>query len=131
MIHNKHFTLEEARALLPDVQSKVMRMVNLKQEIDALGYDLYRHHYFSNKSPNGEQYHVKELAIVDIIEELENSGILIKGLDNGLIDFPSIRPNGEEVYLCWLLEEDDITYWHPIQEGFMGRRHIDLFNKAD
>ncbi|MBM2840365.1 MAG: hypothetical protein HW412_893, partial [Bacteroidetes bacterium] len=56
---------------------------------------------------------------------LDARGIVVKGIDEGLIDFPHIRPNGEEVYLCWKLGEDDILSWHRIEDGFTGRKSID------
>ena len=54
-------------------------------------------------------------------------GIEIKGLEIGLIDFPALRENGDEVLLCWKLDEEDIEFWHPIDEGYKGRKHIDDF----
>jgi hypothetical protein len=52
------------------------------------------------------------------------SGCVIKDLDVGLLDFPSIIDN-EEVYLCWKLGEDRIRYYHRQDEGFSGRKPID------
>jgi hypothetical protein len=125
MMHSKHFTLEEAQELLSEVKEKVQKMADLKQKTDRLGYNVYRHHFFSGKPANGEKYHPKELEIIRIIEDLQAVGIQVKGIENGLIDFPSIRANEEEVYLCWCLDEDNILYWHRIPDGFQGRRPID------
>ncbi|CUT08778.1 Uncharacterized conserved protein (DUF2203), partial [Candidatus Kryptonium thompsonii] len=52
-------------------------------------------------------------------------GVLVKGIEQGLIDFPHIRQNGQEVYLCWMYGESSINYWHTISEGFMGRKPIE------
>ena len=49
---------------------------------------------------------------------------MVKDLDVGLVDFPTLF-RGEEVYLCWRMDEDDIDYWHGVHEGFAGRRPID------
>jgi hypothetical protein len=51
-------------------------------------------------------------------------GVLIKDLEVGLVDFPTLF-RGEEVYLCWRMDEADIDHWHGIHEGFAGRRPID------
>jgi hypothetical protein len=51
-------------------------------------------------------------------------GVVVKGIDQGLIDFPTLRANGEEVYLCHQAGEDRIRWWHPIDLGFAGRRPI-------
>jgi hypothetical protein len=57
------------------------------------------------------------------IEQLENTGVIIKSLDEGLLDFPSMRFN-EEVWLCWRDGEPEIRFWHSKQEGFMGRKPL-------
>jgi hypothetical protein len=55
--------------------------------------------------------------------EIQTLGAIVKDLELGLIDFPSLR-DGEEVLLCWRLGEDEIHFWHPVDEGFSGRRPI-------
>src|SRR5579872_413960 len=58
------------------------------------------------------------------VEEVEGFGCVIKDLDIGLIDFPTLL-RGVEVYLCWKLGESKIAFWHGIDEGFRGRKAID------
>ena len=58
------------------------------------------------------------------IESIHESGCVIKDLDIGLLDFPTLF-RGEEVYLCWKLGEPKITHWHGLEEGFAGRKPID------
>lgn len=124
-LHTTHFTLEQARTVLSEVAVLVEEMVSLKQKLDEQGYDLYRHQYFGGAGPNGEKFFPEELErIVLIARNIEERGVLIKGIDEGLIDFPHIRSNGEEVYLCWKVGESDIHFWHPIPHGFAGRRSI-------
>ena len=62
-----------------------------------------------------------------VIKEIYDLGIEVKGVEQGLVDFPAIRENGEEVYLCWKMDEDRIEFWHRIADGIMGRQHIDDF----
>ncbi len=57
------------------------------------------------------------------VEQLENTGIIIKSIDEGLLDFPSMRFD-EEVWLCWRDGEPEIKFWHSKQEGFMGRKPL-------
>jgi hypothetical protein len=59
-----------------------------------------------------------------LLERIEETGCVVKDLDNGLIDFPA-QLNGEEVYWCWRLGEDHIRFWHRQDEGFAGRKPID------
>ena len=127
MEHSKHFTLEEANDLLADIKDVIKKIVVLKNEVDELGLNIYRHHLFTKQEPNGVKYHPKELELIQLIKEIADKGVLLKGLDNGLLDFPSIRQNGEEVYLCWHLDEDGINYRHRIQDGFTGRKPIQEF----
>jgi len=61
---------------------------------------------------------------VACIEKLEELGVVLKDLDLGLLDFPSVR-QGEEVLLCWQVGEDSVTTWHGLEEGFAGRKPID------
>ena len=61
------------------------------------------------------------LACVDRLEEL---GVVLKDLDLGLLDFPSVR-DGEDVLLCWQVGEEAVTSWHGLEEGFAGRKPID------
>ena len=56
--------------------------------------------------------------------ELEAVDIVLRDIDRGLIDFPALR-DGEEVYLCWLVDEEDaIGFWHEPDAGFAGRRPL-------
>jgi hypothetical protein len=58
------------------------------------------------------------------LDRILETGCIIKDLDVGLLDFPSIIDN-EEVYLCWKLGEDRIRYYHKQDEGFAGRKPLD------
>lgn len=121
-LHDKHFTLDQARRMLSGIKHLVGEIVTLKIELDKRGYDVYSHQYFGGSGPNGQRVFPPELEqLVKITKKLNQKGILIKGLDEGLIDFPHVRSNGEEVYLCWKLGEDDIRFWHRIQDGYAGR----------
>lgn len=60
------------------------------------------------------------------LEEISETGALVKDLDTGLVDFPTLL-QGEEVHICWRLEEADISHWHSVHEGVEGRRPIDRF----
>jgi len=59
-----------------------------------------------------------------LLENFEQGGVLVKDLEKGLVDFPTLF-RGEEVYLCWKLDEESIRFWHGAHEGFAGRKAID------
>ncbi len=125
-VHTKHFTLEEARKELTSVHAAASRMVELKRILDLMGWDVFRHRYFGGRGPNGDGTFPKEMeTLVEIMKGLDERGIIVKSIDEGLIDFPHLRGNGEEVYLCWKIGEDDILFWHRIADGFSGRKGVD------
>jgi len=124
-LHKKHFTVAQAKGLLTAIKPLAEELVGLKRVLDERGYDMHRHQYFGGSGPNGERAYPPELIrLVEIAQNIERKGVLIKGIDEGLIDFPHVRSNGEEVYLCWKVGEVDILYWHRIPDGFAGRRSI-------
>jgi len=59
-----------------------------------------------------------------LLQLFQDSGCLVKDLEKGLVDFPTLF-RGEEVYLCWKLDEPSIQFWHGVDEGFAGRKPID------
>lgn len=123
--HSLHFSVEEANSILDAIKPLVEEMINLKKKLDSKGYDVYNHQYFGGSGPNGKGPFPDEMErLVDIIRKISADGVLIKGIDRGLVDFPHIRENGEEVYLCWSFGEGEIAFWHTIPEGFSGRRNI-------
>jgi hypothetical protein len=56
--------------------------------------------------------------------ELEESGVILRQLANGLVDFPSVGDDGDVVLLCWKTDEPDIEWCHAPETGFAGRRPI-------
>ncbi len=125
-MHSIHFSLDEANEMLEELRPMIYEMSELKKTLDDKNYDVYRHAYFGGLGPNGDGSFPPEMEkLIDIIKSVSEKGVLIKGINNGLIDFPYIRNNGEEVYLCWMLGEEQINFWHKIPEGFPGRKNID------
>ena len=61
-----------------------------------------------------------------LIHQIMDTGVQIKDINRGLLDFSAIR-NGREVYLCWKYGEDDIAFWHEVEAGFAGRQPIETF----
>jgi hypothetical protein len=64
-------------------------------------------------------------ALARAIDEIAEHGAEVKDIDEGLIDFPAVR-QGETVLLCWRLGEDEIRFWHGVEDGFAGRRPLPL-----
>ncbi len=124
--HAIHFTLGEARAMLDDAIRLLERMRMLKQQLDSKGYDLHMHTALGGFGANGMKAFPDQMEeIIRLYHELARKGILVKDIDKGLIDFPCIRSNGEEVYICYMLGEEGIGYWHHIADGLAGRQPIE------
>jgi hypothetical protein len=64
-------------------------------------------------------------ALARTVARIQELGVLVKDLDRGLIDFPALRGE-EEVLLCWQVGEDEVNYWHGLEDGFAGRRPLPL-----
>ena len=121
----KHYTREEARALLPKVRQWLEQLGELRLALEdndqrlaglmASGQDLGGDLVNSSVKVLGK---MKEL-----LEEFHEREIFIKDLGRGLIDFPALI-GGKEVFLCWEKDEDDIEFWHDIDSGFAGRERL-------
>jgi hypothetical protein len=126
MLHSRHYTLEEASALLPWVAEQLAR---LRSARDRLGDVDARAALAATGQANGGGQAGKVvsegfLELRELMLELREREIVLRDLDRGLIDFPSIRDD-EEVYLCWLEGEDEIGFWHEPEAGFAGRQPLD------
>jgi hypothetical protein len=131
----RHFTPEEANAELEHVRPLVAQLVAIRQEHAAA---LERQEDLEQKiRGNGGGIPPAELAeataevdgiarrLARVVDEITSHGAQVKDVDTGLIDFPALH-RGETVLLCWQLGEDDIAWWHRVDDGFAGRRPLPL-----
>jgi hypothetical protein len=127
------FTPEEANAALPELRPLVEAMVDAKQVLDeaqerrdAVGRQIAGN---GGGIPPAElatlEHHVNEAAtaLAAAIGEVQALGVLVKDLDSGLVDFPAKRA-GEDILLCWQLGEDEVAFWHGLEDGYAGRKPI-------
>ena len=63
------------------------------------------------------------------LEDLENTGVVVKQLDQGLLDFPAKRFD-QEIWICWKEGETEVKFWHEKDSGFMGRKPISVSNES-
>ena len=127
------FTLAEANAELAEVGPLVAEMVARRRTL--LESQARRAEVLGEIAGNGGGIPPSELgdlaeeeeraaeALAEAIARIHERGVLVKDLDAGLVDFPTIR-DGEEVLLCWRLGEDAIRFWHGVDEGFAGRKPV-------
>jgi|ERR1700691_3648864 hypothetical protein len=129
------FTLDEAQMLLPILESLLRQAIHGKKLIEAVDNELQEtaHRVFLN---GGTMLNVVHLArrkaerekairrIKDTLAEIDATGVQVKDLDIGLLDFPC-KVSGEVLLLCWKLGESAITHWHGTSEGYAARKPID------
>jgi hypothetical protein len=133
----RYFTPEEANAALAEVGPLVERMVaHRRAHVEAL---TRQEELEGRIRGNGGGIPPATLAaaageveseareLVRVIDEIVDRGAQVKDIDEGLIDFPALS-GGETVLLCWKLGEDEIRYWHTLEDGFAGRRELPLDN---
>ena len=122
----KFFTVDEANALLPQVRKLVEEMLALRQTALAMRPDVWP--VLEKAVGNGGSRKAGELLEIfkkfeGIIAQLRGLGCELKGIEQGLVDFPAIM-HGRQVYLCWQYNEPEIAFWHDIEAGFAGRQPL-------
>jgi hypothetical protein len=132
-VSDRYFTPREANELLPTIRRLAERMVTHRR---ALAVATVRHGRIAAKiAGNGGGVRPHEVdtlqatieaeaeGVVNCVEELQSLGVVVKDLDQGLVDFPA-QLGDEEVLLCWRLGEDEVAFWHTLEEGFAGRKPL-------
>ncbi len=122
----KTFTLEEANALLPQINQLLDDMLEVRNRIVAGGTGLES--VLKHAGGNGGNKQAGEYVLLlqrfnVTLGMLQELGCELKDLDQGLIDFPSYRDE-QLVYLCWKRGEDEILFWHDLESGFTGRQPL-------
>ena len=131
----RYFTLEEARRMLPFAGRSIREAVESRsraEEAEAWLRNLSQRILMSGGMAVDTaaveswkaQYDSSSQSLKRAMEGLEEAGIQVKDLSVGLVDFPSLY-YGEEICICWRMDEDDIRYWHGMTVGFGGRKEFD------
>ena len=119
--------------ILPGIVKKFEKALQKRNEVVKLERQLSM--CISAKEPFATQIPIKQklnLVIVDLyraVEILEETGVVVKSVDEGLLDFPSKRFD-EEIWLCWKYGETEIKFWHDKDSGFMGRKPIEVSDES-
>ena len=132
---SRRFTLEAAESLLPEIEKGMREAIALKSAFEEAQSELQavaqRVMMLGGVLVDREKVHQHKLRrdqcaenLKTVVQNIQELGCIIKDLDMGLVDFPTLF-RGEEVYLCWKLGESGIGFWHGTHEGFAGRKPID------
>lgn len=122
----RYFTPSEANALLPIVAGLVTQAAALLREVRELR-DRAREPDNDERERTTllARAHERREEAEDLIQQIADHGVEVKGIDPALLDFPAQR-HGQEVLLCWREGETRVAWWHPLHTGFEGRRPLDF-----
>jgi hypothetical protein len=124
--HERHYTLEEANAVLDAVGDLLVRLRSARERLS----DSEAREALAEAGPSngggapGKVVSEAFLALRDGLVELREREVVLRDLDRGLVDFPAMRES-QEIYLCWEEGEDEIGFWHDLETGFAGRQPLD------
>lgn len=134
MTAKRYFTVQEANALVPELESVLRELQGMKREIQRRHQQLQeaKLQFAGTVSVSSDAFFAEEAELEflifsanSLLGQIGGTGVEIKDIDTGLCDFYALR-EGVEVLLCWRLGEPEIRYWHGLYEGFIGRRPIDF-----
>ena len=128
-----YFSITDANKILPTVIKKFNYSKILKNEIitieQQIGLDSASKTSMQDNIILKQKLNKKVTEFYQSIEDLESLGVVLKGLEQGLLDFPAKRFD-EEIWLCWKEGETEIKFWHDKNSGFMGRKPISVSNES-
>jgi len=123
--YHKHYTREEARALLPKLRRWLDRLAVLRGELEQSEQRVAG--LMSEGQDTGGETVNRSVKLIgeikQLLQEFQDREIMIKDLDRGLLDFPALMA-GREVFLCWEKDEADVEFWHDIDSGYAGREPL-------
>ena len=129
----RYFTLDEANDLVPWLRETFEALAPLQERAQRLHDEiapLLSRILGNGGGGAGEQldrkrreYEQTGRAINQQIDAIQEQGIIVRNVETGLVDFPSTR-EGREVYLCWIMEEPEIGFWHEVDAGFAARQPL-------
>ncbi|TAM80393.1 MAG: DUF2203 family protein [Acidobacteria bacterium] len=131
----KYFSRHEAEQLLPMIEGFLKVAQEHKQAVDSAQVELTKaasrimvlggsYPAYSDLVKRKAERDQASERIVETISRIQETGCLVKDIDQGLIDFPSII-EGQEALLCWKQGESRIEYWHGLEDGFAGRKRLE------
>jgi len=133
---SKTFTLSEAQTVLPLVEALLrraqaanVRTAQLGREMQELSQRIFLSGGMHvNVAQAARRRAEREKALketTDTLAEIDEIGVVVKDLDQGLLDFPAVL-EGRAILLCWKMGEKEIGFWHSTEEGFAGRKPLDV-----
>ena len=129
----QYFTVKSANEILPIVIKKYEYAKKQKDLIIKTEQELTQSMSAENSLIDYATLKQKLNSVVtkfyQSLEDLENTGVVVKQLDQGLLDFPAKRFD-QEIWLCWKEGETEVKFWHEKDTGFIGRKPISVSNES-
>ena len=122
----RYFTLAEANQVLETIRPLVRKILAIRAGIVAMRPEVWP--VVEKAAGNGGRKAASEIVqefdkLDNAVRQIQAAGVLMKDINTGLLDFPSLR-EGREVLLCWQYDEPKILYWHEVDAGFAGRQAL-------
>lgn len=122
----RYYTVEQANEALKTLKPLVQEMLEIRQSILERQPETWP--ALQKAVGNGGSKAASLLAqefsrLNDLARQIQSTGVLLKDINLGLLDFPSLR-DGREVYLCWRYGEDRVEFWHDLDAGYAGRQKL-------
>ena len=123
------YTVEEARALLPLIRGSLLQLAVERRRADDAHDALHQRLRGDGNGRPEEQARLEAATaelrtrVRDLLDHLESLGVVVRDLDAGLVDIPTLR-EGEPAWLCWRLSDPELGYWHSTSEGFSTRQPL-------
>ena len=111
------WTVEEANEALPRVAGVVEQAKQAARELSGRAETVAGRARGNGHTPPGDEASLFQHAVT----ELETDGIVLRDVRQGLVDFPARAANGRGYWLCWLVGEPEVAWWHWPEDGFAGR----------
>ena len=126
-MEDDQFTLDEANSLIPWLAERFRKIDTLRQEYAILQKriaDSQKTAVNASDAPQNETTTAQlTRQIEERVDEILDQGIIVRDVARGLVDFPSLRDD-RDIYLCWIDGEEQVKYWHEIDQGFSQRQPI-------
>lgn len=120
----RYFTLEQANAMIKMIRPMMAEILEIRRRILALQPEVWPvvEKAVGNGGSEAASRATREFERLNrLVLEIQATGAVIKDVNNGLVDFLTLR-DGKDVFLCWKYGEDQIAYWHDLDSGFNGRQ---------
>ena len=119
----KLYTVADANALLPylaptlvELREKYEEAVQIREKVAGIAAT-------NGWSPTREDWSRTLARVAELLDRIQGWEVQLRDVSTGLVDFPSVIA-GDPAWLCWRLGEEEVSYWHPTDEGFDSRRPL-------